>query len=195
MAQFHWDPVGYLSLMREEVPDYERFQDETAAAAGTRAERVLELGTGTGETARRVLARNPSARLIGVDASDEMLAHARAALPAERVELRVARLEDPLPEGPFDLVISALAVHHLVAGAKADLFARMAAVLGPGGRVVIGDVVIPDDPGDAITPIDDGYDMPERVADQLQWLEDAGLRASVSWARRDLAVMVGQAPG
>ncbi len=29
------------------------------------------------------------------------------------VELRVAELTDPLPDGPFDLVVSALAIHHL----------------------------------------------------------------------------------
>ena len=34
MAQFHWDPGSYLALMREEVADYERLQDETAAATG-----------------------------------------------------------------------------------------------------------------------------------------------------------------
>ena len=193
VAQFHWDPAGYLSLMHEEVPDYEQLQDATAAAAGTGAGRVLELGTGTGETARRVLAANPAARLIGVDASSEMLAHATSVLPAERVELRVGRLEDPLPDGPFDLVISALAIHHLDRAAKADLFARVAGALGVGGRVVVADLVIPDDPADAVTPIDDGYDMPERVADQLRWLENTGLRARVEWARRDLAVMVGLA--
>ena len=61
MAQFHWDPDSYLELMRSEVPQYERLQDEVALATGDgAAERVLELGTGTGETARRVLARHPA---------------------------------------------------------------------------------------------------------------------------------------
>jgi len=40
-----------------------------------------------------------------------MLAHARRVLA--RADLRVSRLEDELPPGPFDLVVSALAVHHL----------------------------------------------------------------------------------
>src|SRR5690348_8272379 len=111
--------------MHEEVADYERLQDETArATADEPAATILELGTGTGETARRVLARHPGARLVGLDESAEMLA--AAALPA--ADLRVARIEDALPPGPFDLVVSCLAVHHLDAAGKQDLFRRIAAV-------------------------------------------------------------------
>ena len=176
------------------MPDYERLQDETAAATGTDARRVLELGTGTGETARRVLARHPAAVLVGVDASREMLAQARATLPAERVELRTGRLEDPLPEGPFDVVVSALAVHHLDGAGKAALFERIAGRLAPGGRLVLGDVVVPEDPADVVTPIDGEYDTPSTAADQLAWLTATGLRARLAWAHRDLAVLVGEAP-
>ena len=74
---------------------------------------MLELGTGTGETARRLLEAHPDAFLVGVDASAEMLAVARSVLPGDRVDLRVGAIEEPLPEGPFDLVASALCVHHL----------------------------------------------------------------------------------
>jgi len=194
MGQFHWDPDGYLAMMREEVPEYERLQDETAAATGAGAQRLLELGTGTGETARRVLARHPAAVLVGLDASSEMLGHARAALPADRVELRVARLADPLPVGPFDAIFSALAIHHLDGEGKDELFRRAAALLAPGGRLVVGDVVVPEDLADVVTPIDGDYDKPSTVDEQLRWLAAAGLEASVAWARRDLAVLVGRAP-
>ena len=178
--------------MREEVPDYERLQDETAAATGTNATRILELGTGTGETARRLLARHPAAVLVGLDASSEMLDHARRALPADRVELRVARLADQLPDGPFDVVVAALAVHHLDGPAKADLFQRVAGKLAAGGRLVLGDVVVPEQPADLVTPIDGDYDTPSTAADQLRWLAAAGLKAQVAWAHRDLAVLVGR---
>ena len=193
MSEGHpdWEPEGYPELVRREVPDYERLQDETAAATGTGARRVLELGTGTGETALRVLARHPRATLVGVDASDLMLEGARAALPAERVDLRLGRLEDPLPDGPFDVVVSALAVHHLDGPAKADLFRRVAALLAPGGRFVLADVVVPADPADVVTPLDEGFDLPSGVDEQLQWLAAAGLQGHVAWAHRDLAVIVG----
>lgn len=71
----------------------------------------------------------------------------------------------------------------------------MAGVLSPGGRFVLGDVVVPEDPSDVVTPIDDGYDKPSPVAEQLAWLTAAGLRSRVAWERRDLAVLVGEAPG
>ena len=186
MGQFQWRPDTYLQLMAREVPEYARLQDEVAlATAGVDVRRMLELGTGTGETARRVLARHASASLIGIDASADMLE--RADLGG--ADLRVARLEDPLPEGPFELVFSALAVHHLDGPGKADLFARVAATLVPGGRFVFGDVVVPEDPADLVTPIDGAYDTPDSVEDQLAWLTAAGLDARVTWARRDLAVV------
>ena len=193
MAQYHWDPDSYLALMHEEVPDYERLQEETSAAAGTDARRVLELGTGTGETARRVLARNPAAILVGLDASGDMLEQARKTLPADRVDLRIGDLSDPLPDGPFGVVFSALTVHHLDGPGKADLFRRVATVLSPGGRLVIGDVVVPEDPSDVVTPIDADYDKPSSVSDQLGWLAAAGLRPRVAWAHRDLVVLVAEA--
>jgi tRNA (cmo5U34)-methyltransferase len=190
MGQFHWDPDGYLEMVRAEVPDYDRIQDELALATdGIDARSVLELGTGSGVTSRRVLARHPHAHLTGVDSSEHMLA--AADLPG--ADLRLQDLGDPLPEGPFDLVFSALAIHHLDAAAKADLFARVAAVLAPGGRFVMADVVVPDDPTDVVTPLDPGFDLPETVADLLAWLQDAGLRGHVAWQARDLAVLVADA--
>lgn len=196
MAQFHWDPDSYLALMREELPAYERLQAElVAATAGVPARRILELGTGTGETARRVLDAHPSAALEGIDASEPMLGAARQLLAGRDVALRVGRLEDPLPAGPFDLVVSALAVHHLDGAGKADLFTRVATVLAPGGRLVLADVVVPDDPADAITPLDPGYDLPSPIADQLAWLRAGGLAdPEVTWRDRDLAVLVARRP-
>ena len=190
MAQFHWDPDGYLDMVRAEVPDYDRVQDELARATdGIDARRVLELGTGSGVTSRRVLERHPRAQLTGVDSSEQMLA--AADLPG--ADLRLQDLRDPLPEGPFDLVFSAFAIHHLDGPAKADLIARVAAALAPGGRFVLADVVVPDDPADVVTPLDPGFDLPEAVPDLLRWMGDAGLRARVSWQARDLAVLVADA--
>ena len=193
MADFRFVPEGYLESMLEEIPGYVELQEETARATeGLRAARILELGTGTGETARRILERHPGAHLTGIDASPEMLEEARRHLPSGG--LRVSRLEDPLPEGPFDLVVSTLAVHHLDAAGKADLFERVAAVLARGGRFVLADVVVPERPEDAIIHCTPGFDLPGPVPDQLEWLEAAGLEPQVTWARRDLAVLSATRP-
>ena len=187
VGQFHFRPDEYIALMESELPDYYRLQDAAAAATGAGAARLLELGTGTGESALRVLPRHPGAALAGIDESADMLAVARARLPG--ADLRVSRLEDPLPDGPFDLVFSVLAIHHLDGPGKADLFRRVAAVLEDGGRFVIGDVVVPADPADATTPLSPDYDLPSRVDDQLAWLSDAGFDAAPVWSSGDLAVI------
>lgn len=194
MRDYHFTPESYLSMMREAVPGYDRLQDETLAATGVGATSVLELGTGTGETARRVLDRHPDAQLIGIDASPGMVTVARDRLPSDRVRLLVGRLEDPLPEGPFDLVVSCLAVHHLEGRGKADLFQRIASTLGPAGRFVLADVVEPVDPSYVVTPIDPEVDHPSKLGEQLAWLEAAGLFPEVTWTHRDLVVIVGS-PG
>jgi tRNA (cmo5U34)-methyltransferase len=194
MGQFHFDPGRYLELMHNEVQGYDELQNEVARAAdGVAATDVLDLGTGTGETAARILARYPEARLTGVDESPAMLSAARAALGSEPL-LLVARLEEPLPSGPFDLVVSALAVHHLDGPGKADLFRRVARVLRPGSRFVLGDVVVPEDPDDALTPLSPGYDTPDTAAEQLAWLGDAGFVARMTWRLRDLAVFSAELP-
>jgi tRNA threonylcarbamoyl adenosine modification protein (Sua5/YciO/YrdC/YwlC family) len=187
--QYHFDAGTYVDEIRADVPAYDVLQDEVARASGAGAGRILDLGTGTGETARRVLARHPEASLVGVDENEEMLAVARDRLPAERVQLLSGRIEDPLPKGPFDLVTSALCVHHLDGEGKADLFARVREALSPGGLFVMGDVVVPDDPAAATTPLTSGYDRPSRLGDQLRWLSDAGLEPSVAWEDGDLAVV------
>jgi tRNA (cmo5U34)-methyltransferase len=187
VTQWHWDPATYLDNMLAEVPAYRELQEQTAAATGGDVRAVLELGIGTGETARRVLAVHPEAKLVAIDSSPEMLERARDVVP--EADFRLARLEDPLPEGPFELIVSALAVHHLDGAGKRDLFKRVAAVLAPGGRFVLADVVVPEHEQDVVTPIDWEYDLPDRVDDQLDWLREAGLEAETVWTEKDLAVL------
>jgi tRNA threonylcarbamoyl adenosine modification protein (Sua5/YciO/YrdC/YwlC family) len=187
--QYHFDATTYDGEIRADVPGYEVLQDSVADASGVGARRILELGTGTGETARRVLARHPEALLVGVDENEGMLAVAGSQLPAERVDLRVGRIEEPLPEGSFDLVTTALCVHHLDSAGKADLFRRVHEALVPGGLFVLGDVVVPIDPADAKTSLTPGYDRPSPLADQLDWLSAAGFEPTVAWEQGDLAVV------
>jgi tRNA (cmo5U34)-methyltransferase len=193
VTDYEWQPDGYLELVEGEIPQYARLQDEAVEATlGVAVGSILELGTGTGETARRLLEAYPRARLRGIDASAPMLAAARAALAGHDVRLDVGRLEDPLPAGPFDLVVSALAVHHLDGAQKADLFRRVAGVLARSGRFVLADLVVPLDPADAVTALEPGYDKPSSLDEQLRWLAASGLRARVHWRDRDLAVVVAE---
>ena len=195
MSQFHFDPVTYLDLMRSEVPLYHDLQRRVArAGASIEATAILDLGSGTGETLAQVLPLHPGARAIGIDENDGMLGVARGRLSGYDARFVVADLLDPLPPGPFDLVISVLAIHHLDGPGKAALFAAVAAVLRPGGRFVLGDVVIPTGAGRPVTPVADDYDKPSTVDEQLGWLEEAGLGVAVRWQQDDLAVLSADRP-
>jgi tRNA (cmo5U34)-methyltransferase len=193
--QYHFDPTTYLAMIREEVPDYDTLQTEIERAVresnATGTPRVLDLGGGTGTTSRAVLDARPGARLVLVDENPDMLDVARETLPAGNVEgFVVADLSDLLPAGPFELVVSALAVHHLDPGQKRALFTSVRDRLTGRGRFALADVVVPEDPADAVTPLSPGYDQPDTAADVLAWLRDAGFRADIVWSRRDLAVFV-----
>lgn len=100
-------------------------------------ERVLDVGCGTGAMLERLSAREPAARLCGIDPVAEMLAVARRRL-GERAELKSGWAEAiPYPDESFDAVISCNMFHYIRRPAEA--LAEMRRVLRPGGRLVITD--------------------------------------------------------
>src|SRR3954453_9188032 len=121
MAQFRWKPDEYLDLIRSEVPRYEELQDAAIAAIPFTPERVLELGMGTGETTRRLIEAYPDAWVIGLDSSPDMVFRARENYD----DVQLARIEAPLADGPWDLVIGILTIHHLRSEQKQALFRRV----------------------------------------------------------------------
>lgn len=174
--QFHFDPSTYLEMIRSEVPRFTELQEATIGAIPGSPVRVLDLGVGTGETTRHLLARHPEAKVTGLDSSPDMVFKAREL----GIEVKLARIEDPLPDGPWDLVISVLTVHHLSTEHKRDLFRR---VREQSKSLVIGDVV--DVPADQrVTPIEEGFDHPDAADDQAEWCG-----GEVVWRADDLAVI------
>jgi len=173
-AQFHWNAETYLETIRAEVPRFDELQAAAIQAIPFSPERVLELGIGTAETSSRLLDAHPDARITGLDSSPEMVFRGREL----GIEVRLGRMEDPLPDGPWDLVISVLSVHHLTADGKRDLLRR---VREQSRSLVIGDVVVADQ---RVTPIEAGFDFPEPAADLAEW---SG--GEVIWEADDLAVV------
>jgi len=173
-AQFHWDPDTYLETIRAEVPSFDALQEAAVAAVPFAPATVLDLGIGTGETSRRLLEAHPAARITGLDSSPEMVFRARQL----GIEVRLARMEDPLPDGPWDLVIAVLSVHHLRSDQKRDLFRR---VREHSRALVLADVV---ESAERTTPIDPEHDFPERADDLADWTG-----GEVVWTAGDLAVV------
>ena len=176
-AQFHFDPETYLETIRAEVPRFDELQDAAVAAIpdGLLDPGVaLELGIGTGETSKRLLAARPGVSLTGLDSSPEMVFRARKL----GIDVRLARMEDPLPDGPWDLVIAVLSVHHLDADGKRDLFRR---VREQARALVVADVVRAEP---QLTPVEPGFDFPERAEDLAAWCE-----GEIVWSGDDLAVV------
>jgi len=113
----------------------------------TRSFRVLELGVGTGALTSALLATFPHAQVVGIDVSPRMISAATRRLRAhrDRVELIARSLEEPWEER-YDVVVSALAIHHLQDREKWTLFRRVYRSLSPGGYFGDGDDHLPEDP-------------------------------------------------
>lgn len=129
---------GYERHRRRLIPPYDAFYGtalDALALAGSPPRRVLDLGAGTGLLARKVAHALPDAELTLLDGAPAMLEEARALL-GDRARYVVADLGDPLPDGPWDAVVSALAIHHLDDPGKRALFGRLHAALAPGGVFV-----------------------------------------------------------
>jgi tRNA (cmo5U34)-methyltransferase len=137
MSRFDWTPEVYLERIRSQVPRYDELQEQAIAAIPFPPERVLELGMGTGETTRRLIEAFPDAWVVGLDSSPDMVFRARQTYD----DVQLARMEDPLPDGPWDLVISVLSMEDLTDDQLQALCRR---VKDQSRALVIADVFEPD---------------------------------------------------
>jgi tRNA (cmo5U34)-methyltransferase len=210
----------YDALRRRLVPNYDAFYGAAIAALRLipRApRRVLDLGAGTGLLSRHVAAAFPDAELTLVDGAGAMLDQARAAM-GDRHTYVQADLRDPLPEGPWCAVVSALAIHHLEDADKQTLLRRAHDVLAPRGVFVNAEQVAGPTPlldehyagwhehaSEALGATADEWagarqrmrhDRCASVGDQLAWIRAAGFGdADCLFKDHRFAVLVGRRPG
>jgi ubiquinone/menaquinone biosynthesis C-methylase UbiE len=148
---------------------------------------VLDVGGGYGVVSEEVLALFPRARVTLQDYSQPMLDAARRRLAQyrQRVGYVVADLRDPAwtvaVGGPFDLAVSAIAIHNL---RRLDLIAQcyrgIARVLKPGALFLDYDL----------------FDLIGGVAAQTESLKAAGFAAvDCLWQEGGRAILAATAPG
>jgi SAM-dependent methyltransferase len=174
---------------------------------GADLRRVLDLGTGDGNTLALVLSAHPDATGVGADFQPAMLDRAKARFADDpRVEIVTHDLDDSLPAslGRFDLIVSSFAIHHVLDDRKRALYAEVFERLEPGGRFAnlehvasptdalhleflgaIGKTLEQDDPSNKLAPVDT----------QLAWLRDIGfVDVDCFWKWRELALLSGTKP-
>ncbi len=187
------DPVRVGEYLGREIPHRDLAEAMLLAALPERVERFADLGCGDGRLIDLVRRRSPEAMAVGLDSSTPMLARARQRFAAATaVELVEADLATPLADAlkptdtnpRLDLVVSGLAIHHLEDERKRSLFAEARSLLRPSGVFANLDLVRAATPAlherfrkEIGRPEDDPSDRLADLADQIQWLRDAGFSA------------------
>ncbi len=114
---------------------------------------ILDVGSGHGPVAAACLDAFPSARAIGLDISEAMMAEGskRMARFGDRFRYMVGDFgagnlpQNAVEAGPYDLVVSSRAIHHLPPKLMKNLYAAIHANLKPGGAFFNLDTASPED--------------------------------------------------
>ncbi|MDT0200433.1 class I SAM-dependent methyltransferase [Nocardioides sp. AE5] len=133
---------GDEDLERAQIRKIERLLDQAAVRAGSR---VLEIGTGWGELAIRAAARGASVRSVTLSVEQQQLARERIAAAgfADRVE--VALLDYRAVEGNYEAICSVEMIEAVGHEFWPTYFAKLDALLAPGGRAAIQAITMPHD--------------------------------------------------
>jgi tRNA (cmo5U34)-methyltransferase len=179
---------------------------------------VLDLGCGTGKTSKVFLDAFPQCSVVGVDLFEEMLRRARAHL--QPFGDRFSAMRGDVREVPFgegrDVCVASLALHHLTAPEKREVFRKIFRCLAPGGRFLMIDWTKFDNPTiqEAAAAVAEAHvrkrvpnqhvvaewvqhwrekNLPETVDDLTEWMRTAGF-SSVECVMRNfgMALLMGE---
>jgi tRNA (cmo5U34)-methyltransferase len=194
-----WNPSTYDTERRRLIHCFDEFYGtvgELVSRFCPDSPRILDLGAGTGILSAAIIDRAPTAHLHHLDASPDMLQQAANRLSGHQPQMFIQSLEADLPPGPFDAIVSALAIHHLNDTDKRGLFSRILSALAPGGIFLNAEQVSGSSTrlqnlfesvhldraralGSSESEIADAiqrmaYDQCSTLADQVAWLTELG---------------------
>lgn len=135
----HYDLMNRLMTLGQDQGWRRRVVDLCALPRGGR---MLDVATGTGDIAYEALRRDPSARVVGLDLTREMMLAGRGKHAGQHFPFAEGdALALPFPDGVFDAACSGFMMRNVVDVAAA--FAEQARVVMPGGRVVCLEITRP----------------------------------------------------
>lgn len=178
----------------------------------------LDLGAGTGLVSALLLEAFPKARMMLMDVSGAMLIKARERFRGDdRVDFAVRDYTAGALPGRYDLVASAMSIHHLSNAGKQQLFKAIFAALNPGGLFVNADLVLGDTEAQeamwqhrwrdhlAVAGFSQAElaamfermaaDRPARLEAQLEWIAKAGFESvACVYQNANFSVLTGIRP-
>ena len=135
--QFNLVAKEYDVNRKKFIPCFEEFYEETTrfiASNIIQPKRILDLGAGTGLLSYFWYQYFKESEYVLADIASEMLEVARKRFDGlENVDYQILDYSKELPIEEFDIIISALSIHHLEDRDKKDLFLRIYDKLPDGG--------------------------------------------------------------
>ena len=160
---------GYDAHQLTAIEGAELFYPFTAGLLPDGDADVLDLGCGTGLELDYYFARNPQARVTGIDLAPGMLAALRRKFPDRRLTLIQGSYFDvPLGEGVFDAAVSVESLHHFTKAQKTPLYRKVCKALKKGGTFILTDYFAATDEEEAfhrqeLTRLKQEQGLPEHV--------------------------------
>lgn len=143
-SRFNQIAQQYDEQRRFFVPRFDDFYgtcSEFLAAIKPDCKQILELGAGTGLLTKFLFAQYPDANFHLVDISEQMLAIAKERFSGmANFKFEEKDYSQSLPKGKFDLIASALSIHHLNANEKRSLYSNCREQLNKGGVFINFDI-------------------------------------------------------
>ena len=139
-SQFNLIAQEYDANRKKFIPCFDDYYISTTkfiASNIAEPKRVLDLGAGTGLLSYFWYRHFPISEYVLVDIADDMLQVARKRFAGiDTVSYQVADYSKELPVQDFDVIVSALSIHHLENRDKEKLFERIYDKLPEGGLFV-----------------------------------------------------------